>query len=383
MASVFLSYDRDDLSRARQFAQLLQGAGHEVWWDTQVRGGAQFSKVIEQALAAADVVVVLWSKNSVESAWVRDEAGAGRDSGRLVPVTIDGTGPPIGFRQFQALDLSRWRGRGRPSQVEMFLVDVADVAKGEKRTPGKVESGSAGSAFSSLRWPVAAGGLATIVAVTTILVWKPWNSTPAVPTVLVSAGRNDAASQVLARDLAVRLGNLPAVQSGSMRLASSEKSSDKPTLVFELTSLGEGQNAGAGLLLRSAADDAIIWSENFEQGNRSADDTRLQIGLTAARVLACESDVLAQQGARLSQQSRTLYLSACAQTIEGGNYDPQPVVAGLTKVVEQAPGFIAAWRKLLVAEAGPRRRRCSRWPGRRQDGSQSHRRSEAARSAYA
>src|SRR5437764_15363007 len=101
MASVFLSYDRDDADKARPLAHALEKAGHDVWCDLHVRGGAQFSKVIEEALKAADVVVVLWSKQSVESAWVRDEAGAGRDSGRLVPVTIDGTEPPLGFRQFQ------------------------------------------------------------------------------------------------------------------------------------------------------------------------------------------------------------------------------------------------------------------------------------------
>ncbi|HVH88792.1 MAG TPA: toll/interleukin-1 receptor domain-containing protein, partial [Terriglobales bacterium] len=132
MASVFLSYDRDDATRARQFARVLEKAGHQVWWDTQVRGGAQFSKAIEEALATADVIVVLWSKDSVESAWVRDEASAGRDTGRLLPVTIDGTLQPIGFRQFQAIDLSRWKGRGRPKQLDMFLAEVDAKVNGEK-----------------------------------------------------------------------------------------------------------------------------------------------------------------------------------------------------------------------------------------------------------
>src|SRR3954452_10699906 len=132
MAGVFLSYDRDDTDRARHFARALEKAGHEVWWDLHVRGGAQFSKVIEKALNAADAVVVLWSANSVESAWVRDEAGAGRDSGRLVPVSIDGTEPPLGFRQFQTADLSRWKGRGNPPQLDMFLTDVATLASSSK-----------------------------------------------------------------------------------------------------------------------------------------------------------------------------------------------------------------------------------------------------------
>ena len=84
MASVFLSYDREDVEYARPIALALEKAGHSVWWDLHVRSGAQFGKVIEEALKAAEAVVVLWSKQAVESAWVRDEASAGRDTGRRI-----------------------------------------------------------------------------------------------------------------------------------------------------------------------------------------------------------------------------------------------------------------------------------------------------------
>jgi hypothetical protein len=111
MASVFLSYDRDDASRARSIAVALEKAGHSVWWDLHVRGGSEYAKVIEGALKAADAVVVLWSANAVESAWVRDEAAAGRDSQRLIPVSLDGVEAPLGFRQFQTINLGPARRR--------------------------------------------------------------------------------------------------------------------------------------------------------------------------------------------------------------------------------------------------------------------------------
>jgi hypothetical protein len=44
---------------------------------------------------------------------VRDEAGARRDRGRLVPLSLDGTLPPLGFRQFQSIDLGGRQGRGK------------------------------------------------------------------------------------------------------------------------------------------------------------------------------------------------------------------------------------------------------------------------------
>ncbi len=123
MARIFLSYDRDDLSRARSIASTLEQDGHVVWWDSHIKGGAQFSEEIEQALKSADYVVVLWSAHSIRSPWVRDEAAAGRDAGRLVPVTLDGTEPPLGFRQFQTIDLSK-RGRSASQNGTKALLDA-------------------------------------------------------------------------------------------------------------------------------------------------------------------------------------------------------------------------------------------------------------------
>lgn len=85
MARVFLSYARADRVRVNELAAALERAGHEVWWDRRLSGGAEFEHQIEQALAGADVVVVAWSVASVRSHWVRDEAAAGRDSNRLGP----------------------------------------------------------------------------------------------------------------------------------------------------------------------------------------------------------------------------------------------------------------------------------------------------------
>ena len=67
MTKIFLSYDREDLPTARKLAGALEQSGHSVWWDRHIKGGLQFASEIEQALEAADVVIVLWSKNSVES----------------------------------------------------------------------------------------------------------------------------------------------------------------------------------------------------------------------------------------------------------------------------------------------------------------------------
>jgi len=127
VARVFLSYAREDSDAARQLAEDIGRGGHEVWWDQQIQGGSRFSRAIDQALKDAEAVVVLWSATSVESAWVQDEAAEGRDSGRLVPVLLDTCKPPLGFRQFQSVDMSRWRG-GEGAELSALLDAVATTA---------------------------------------------------------------------------------------------------------------------------------------------------------------------------------------------------------------------------------------------------------------
>src|SRR3982750_2606616 len=128
MAELFLSYSRKDEARARRFSDWLEREGHDVWRDEDdIGGGASFSSEIEKALKECGAVLVLWSVHSVQSAWVRDEAGYGRDAGKLIPISLDGTEPPLGFRQFQAIDLSRWKGRGEPSNAGRIRSAIARI----------------------------------------------------------------------------------------------------------------------------------------------------------------------------------------------------------------------------------------------------------------
>jgi tetratricopeptide (TPR) repeat protein len=123
-------------------------------------------------------------------------------------------------------------------------------------------------------------------------------------------------------------------------------------LVLELASVSAQQTPAANLLLRSTADGSVIWSRDFEQGQRSATDMKVQMASTAARVLGCANDTVGRNDDSLAPQVRAPYLTACAKTAEGRNFDERPViVAGLSRVIAAAPRFTPAWRKLLVAEA--------------------------------
>ncbi|MES2136016.1 MAG: TIR domain-containing protein [Pseudomonadota bacterium] len=125
MGRVFLSYARDDVATAKPLAALIERAGHHVWWDHHIQGGSRFASEIDRELKAADAVVVIWTKASVDSPWVQDEAAEGRDSGRLVPVVMGANKPPLGFRQFQSIDFGGWDGNDEPPTLQSLLQAIA------------------------------------------------------------------------------------------------------------------------------------------------------------------------------------------------------------------------------------------------------------------
>lgn len=110
MADVFISYSTSNRKDAEAFAQALRLRGWSVFWDQMVRTGETWRDVISKELDSAKCVVVLWSKAAIESHWVMEEAEIGRSRNQLVPLRIDDVLPPLGFRSFQAADLSRWDG---------------------------------------------------------------------------------------------------------------------------------------------------------------------------------------------------------------------------------------------------------------------------------
>jgi uncharacterized membrane protein YhaH (DUF805 family) len=130
MADVFLSYAREDRSRAEQIARALSAMGLECFWDTEIPPGQTWSDYIERKLDQSRVVVVLWSQHSTKSQWVREEARMGRDKAKLIPAIIDGSSSPLGFGEVQAADLTGWQGQTTHPQWTRFANAVFTAARG-------------------------------------------------------------------------------------------------------------------------------------------------------------------------------------------------------------------------------------------------------------
>jgi hypothetical protein len=126
MAAIFLSYAREDEPRARTLATALESRGWSVFWDRRIPHGKDFNAHIQQQLDDARCIVVLWSKASLASHFVRDEATEGLN-GRLVPALIEAVRQPLGFRQLQAADLSDWHGVLPHDEFDRFVDSIASV----------------------------------------------------------------------------------------------------------------------------------------------------------------------------------------------------------------------------------------------------------------
>jgi TIR domain len=104
---IFISYAREDRELIQEMIDHLAYAlTLGVWTDSKIRIGTSFTHSIQKALDEAWIVIVAWSRNSVNSEFVIDEATRAHKRGKLFPVKLEESEPPPGFGTLQTLDLT-------------------------------------------------------------------------------------------------------------------------------------------------------------------------------------------------------------------------------------------------------------------------------------
>jgi TolB-like protein/Tfp pilus assembly protein PilF len=297
-AMIFISYARDDRPRVVPLAAALSAQGYDVWWDAMIEGGAGFAKMIEAKLDAADAVIVVWSANSVASDWVRDEAAHARDHKKLVPISIDGTEAPLGFRQYHSVDLTTWQGRADSAEMASIIAGVAGIGNA---TP--MAALTAAKTGLDRRKALMLGGGAVAVIGGGLVVFNPFRSGRSANSVAVlpfanlsgekeqiyfSDGLSEEIRSALARNPALKVAAPTSANTFRDQKADAKAIGSKLGVAFLL----EGSVRRAGDIVRIAAELVDTksgfskWSQSFDRQLTDVFAVQSEIARIVAEALA-------------------------------------------------------------------------------------------------
>lgn len=352
MASLFLSYARHDAARVVPLAQALESLGHQVWWDRHISGGEEFADAIEVALESAEAVVVCWSTTSVHSAWVRDEAGAGRDRGRLVPVSMDGCQPPLGFRQYHTIDLSRWNGRPKSDAIDRLHQAIIEKATGVHPTSVDKSARSV-PALAGLRqrqWVgVAAGLLLVLGAAAYFLTRESAGAMNVEPKVaigkftLVSPAVPTALRDMVGQEIVAAFGAENAVTV----VPNDDPNSAKSPFIMDGGLSRIGDSARFTINLKNQRTGVVLWTGAYEHDAVDAVGAR-QAAVGASQVVRCGLWGASSYRKPMSDKALSLYFRWCNEHWSGSTSATAELDAA-RRVTIAVPDFSFGWSALALA----------------------------------
>lgn len=121
MMDVLISYAAADVDVAESLAEALRALGLRA---ARLHEPGTHPADTSQMLAQARLVVVLWSKASVQTAFVADEAREALGRHVLVPVRLDDSMPPMGFATLHTLNLLDWDGDPAAGACRELLAQI-------------------------------------------------------------------------------------------------------------------------------------------------------------------------------------------------------------------------------------------------------------------
>lgn len=336
--TAFLSYARADQAQATKLAKALEESGFDVWWDALIEGGAAFAKSIETALESCDAVVVVWSKTSVESDWVLDEAVRGRELRKLVPVSLDGTLPPLGFRQYHSIELSRRHGDFPAAEIARVVHGISAAAsQATHPSPTAADTNVPARVISRRGVLVAAAGTA-LAGAAGYLAWQQGliggrraasrNSVAVLPFANLSGDESqayfsDGLSEELRSTLARNQKLLVMAQASSAMFR--DQKEDAVTIAARLgvAFLLEGSVRRSGDIVRVAADliDGATgfsrWSQSFDRTMDDIFTVQSEIANTVANALAARVTPNGEPGHELAASGGTTNVAAYDAYLRG------------------------------------------------------------------
>ena len=132
MTDIFISYAHEDQPFVMRMVERLQADGFSVWWDHAIPPGKSWDEVIAAGIQNAKACIVVWSKHSIDSEWVKEEATLAREARKYLPVSVDESLPPMGFRRIQSAHLDQWTGDPNDGQWRMLTAEAHSLLEAAK-----------------------------------------------------------------------------------------------------------------------------------------------------------------------------------------------------------------------------------------------------------
>ncbi|MGH8114917.1 MAG: TIR domain-containing protein, partial [Rhodanobacteraceae bacterium] len=348
MADVFLSYKREDRDRAMAIVAALRAAGRSVWWDEGVSPRQAWDAIIEQEIAAANKVVVLWSPRSVASDWVRSEAHYAQNHSKLVPVLIEPCTIPLAFMLKQAVDLTSWRG-SRSDPEWRRLMEWLDTDSRVTNAPSSPE-GKRGRRLGRRGVAFAIAAIAAVALLVAFVVYRTGGDHPTEPSISVAPFKtppNDQVAASFSQGFAADLAQI--VGSGGSKLKVLDATDPGAGHVYPADFTLNGSvrsvsgNLHATLTLNSAADGAIIWSTSLTRPIAEVDAMHHEAEVRMGAVFVCALDETARDRSIVSLDALKIYLQACELLPSGEDLKTRKLLHDVTAL---APDFAQGWATL-------------------------------------
>jgi tetratricopeptide (TPR) repeat protein len=363
---IFLSYNRDDAARAKLFADAFVAEGFEVWWDAHLRSGEEYDRVTEAALRSARAVVVLWSKRSVDSSWVRAEATLAYRSRTLMPAMIEACVRPVMFELTQTAELSHWTGdRGDPAW-QAFVADLRGLVGKQGATREAADRGSGGEnvkpvAASTRRLPVIGSATAKAAALGLLVLamalgfwwWSPPTTAPAHTMMVRLAG-----FQLLSTDLPATMSATADAEIAAafnadgvvgVFTASAPASGSAPAYALGGTIRRDGDTIRVITNLTNERSGATLWGGTYDYDGSEAAKVPRHIAVDAGNVVRCGLFGASTYPKALPDAVLRDYFQFCQ-----GHWDPnmaegRKALVPAQRVVAAVPDFSWGWAAVAGA----------------------------------
>jgi TolB-like protein len=330
MSDVFISYKRENLAAVGRLVEALRAEGVSVWWDRDIAPNAPWEATIENALAAAKLVIVAWSPASVASDNVKAEARWARGQSRLLQVFVEACEPPLFFGERQGVDLTDWSGAASDTAFRNLLQAVRG---GPTSTPEAAPRDA----------PTIAKPADPLLAV---LAFDNLSADPELAFFSEGVSAEIQQTVACAADLKV------IARASSFQFRGPDKSARRVATELKVTHILDGSVRRSGSRVRISTelircqDEATVWSDRFDRD--LTDVFAVQDEIAAAVAAALKVAFAGKRPAEpITPAAYDLFLKAQVNTFVPDRRD----IELLESVTALAPEFAPGWASLSLSRA--------------------------------